>query len=251
VDESRGGGFAKFALLLSLLTALAMAAYATLSFEAMPDRVPTLANLLGFGDELAPKSIVTVLLVPSMNLVLSLYFALMALLIATAKRSIRGGSGGRSAAAQDAFRIAMAHIVSGTALFLCLFLAVTSWEIVKVSLGQTESLGVSIVWAAGAMIVYMGVSLVRIMRSLGQGGALLETGSVEAPLTGGLADNAHWIWGVLYVDKDDPSLMVEDRFGLGYTLNLGNRTALLILVSFLTLSLGLVVLTLTQLRVFS
>jgi len=36
----------------------------------------------------------------------------------------------------------------------------------------------------------------------------------------GLADNAHWIWGFFHVNKEDPSIMVEKRFGVGYTIEL-------------------------------
>ena len=70
----------------------------------------------------------------------------------------------------------------------------------------------------------------------------MERGTAEAPLTNGLADNTHWAWGLFYVDRNDPSIMVEKRFGLGYTLNYGNRKAILIVVSFVVLSLSLVVL---------
>lgn len=80
------------------------------------------------------------------------------------------------------------------------------------------------------------------MRVYGQGGALLERGTAETPLTNGLADNTHWVLGLFYVDRADPSIMVEKRFGIGYTFNCGNRTAVLIVGGFLVLSLSLVAL---------
>lgn len=250
VDEAHGDGFAKFALAACLTVALASAVHATLAYEAMPERIPTLANLIGHGDELTDKSIVTVVLFPSFNLVFTPFFALTGLLIAGAKRSVRGGSGGRSAEAQNAFRAATSHIFSGTALFLCLILAVTSLEVVRVTSGRAESLGIIILWCMVAMLVYVFASLFRIFRNFGQGGARLETGSAEAPLAGGLADNAHWHLGMTYINRDDPSIMVESRF-LFYTFNLGNRTALVILSVFWAACLGLVALTLLQLGLFS
>jgi len=54
------------------------------------------------------------------------------------------------------------------------------------------------------------------VRVYGQGGALLERGTAETPLTNGL--------------------------GIGYTFNCGNRTAVLIVGGFLVLSLSLVAL---------
>ena len=211
----------------------------------MPERVPTFLHLFGHGDELTDKSLVAVLFFPSLNLVLSPAFALMALLIAGAKRSVRGGSGGRSAEAQDAFRRAMSQLLSGAALFTCLFLTVLSVQMIRVTLAETRSLAVSIGWVSAAMVLFMLAGLIRLMKSYGQGGALLEEGSAEAPLTGALADNAHWIWGMIYIDKEDPSILVESRFGLGYTLNLGNRNAVLFPGIYLVLILGLVVLALS------
>jgi uncharacterized membrane protein len=93
---------------------------------------------------------------------------------------------------------------------------------------------------SGVVVVFLGVNLVRIMKGYGQGGALLETGSAEAPLTNGIADNARWIWGLFFFDRDDPSIMVESRFGIGYTLNYGNPTAILIVAGFFVLSFALV-----------
>ena len=75
----------------------------------------------------------------------------------------------------------------------------------------------------------------------GQGGARHE-GSTSAPLTDGLADNRYW-WGVFYVNREDPSILVEHRFGLGYTLNHGNRLAVALLAGFFILVLGLSLLT--------
>ncbi len=247
VDESPGDHFAAVALVVCLLVALGSAAHATLSFEALPDRIPTLANLVGLGDEVADKSIITVLLVPTFNLVLSPFFALMALLIARAKRSLRGGSGGRSAEAQVAFRRAYSHLWSGFALFVCLLLTVTSLAMISVARGETgRSSGIVLVCISVAMILYAGFSLFRLMKRFGQGGSRLEIGSAEAPLTGALADNARWILGVMYVDRTDSSLMVESRFGLGYTFNFGNPVAIALNAVYLSAILGLVVLTLLE-----
>lgn len=250
VDENRGEGFALLALGICLVASLALLGWAIVSFQAMPARIPTLANLWGYGDELTDKSLVPVILIPAFNLVFAPSFAGMALLIARSKRSVRGGSGGRSTQAQDTFRAAMSQLLAGTGLFTCLFLGVTSMEMIRVWQGHAESMGPGVIgWVAGATILYLGVGLVRIMR-LGQGGARLETGSSEARLTGGLADNDRWILGVIYVDRTDPAVMVEVRWGFGYTMNLGNRLAQALVAIHLTALLGLTLLTLAAFGVF-
>lgn len=35
-------------------------------------------------------------------------------------------------------------------------------------------------------------------------------------------DDSHWIGGIIYFNKNDPSIFVEKRFGVGWTLNFAN-----------------------------
>ena len=221
--KPKGVTLAKFALGLCLPAAVATFVYATVSYEPMSGR--------SFG---------VVMFVPSLNLVISPFLAVIALLTANAKRSIRGGSGGRSIEAQEAFRTTMAHLCSWTALLLCAFMAVFSVQIIRIGRSEIGSFGVGVWVMAGIVFAFILGNLIRIMKGYGQGGALMERGTAEAPLTNGLADNARWVWGLFYVDREDPSIMVESRFGIGYTLNYGNRTSILIVVTLLVLSLSLV-----------
>ena len=205
----------------------------------MSDRIPTRFGPSGEPVAWSGKSVVSVMITPSSNLVISPFFALLALLTSRAKRSVRGGSGGRSAEAQDAFRAAVANALSWTSLFVCALLTFLSVQIVRVGLQEISSIGMGFLWISIAMIVVMFGILIRIITKYGQGGALMEEGSVEAPLTNGLADNTHWAWGMFYVNKNDPSIMVEKRFGIGYTINFGNRAAVVMVATFLILILGL------------
>ncbi len=42
------------------------------------------------------------------------------------------------------------------------------------------------------------------------------------PGGGDRTDDANWRAGIFYVNREDPALFVEKRFGIGYTLNFGN-----------------------------
>ena len=67
----------------------------------------------------------------------------------------------------------------------------------------------------------------------------MEVGSAEAPLTNGLADNSYWRLGIFYVNREDPSILVEERFGIGYTTNWGNWKAVAIFGTYLAVFTGL------------
>ncbi len=215
-QKPRGEAFAKVTLLICLVTALATFLYALQSYQGMPAPVPTLLNLIGGPDRWTDRSLLTVMYLPSWNLVAGPLFALLAIM--------------------------MANVLSGIALSYSALLTLFSVQVIRVGLSQTGSIGAGPWLLTGATLVFMAGSLILIMRRYGQGGALLERGPEEGALTGGLADNAHWVWGVFYINRDDPSLMLESRFGIGYTLNYGNRNAVLFTVVLLVLILFLVVL---------
>ena len=76
-------------------------------------------------------------------------------------------------------------------------------------------------FAAGLLL--LGV----VVLCAGQGGSRLN-GNVR-----GLAraagtdrdDDRFWKAGLVYVNRDDPAILIGARFGVGWTLNFGNRTA--------------------------
>ena len=236
VGNPKGETFAKISLVICLVVALATVIYAVLKYPSMGDRMPTLWSLIGGAEGSTEISYLTVLYVPSWNLVVSPLYALLALMVSTAKRSLREGPGSRSAEAQDAFRGMTANVFSGGALLVSALLTMFSVQVVHIALGDASSLGAEMLWPMGAIILGGLVSLFVMIRRFGQGGSRLEKGPSEGALTGGLADNTHWVGGVGYFNRDDPSLMVENRFGIGYTMNWGNRTS----VVFTLLSLGLI-----------
>lgn len=178
------------------------------------------------------------MLLPVLNLILSPFLALLAVLTTKAKLSLRGGSGGGSADVQVAFRATLANLISWIALLACGMLATLSVQLIRLELGEVDSLGIGTWILVGASLLFMLISQIRLFTKYGQGGALVEEGSAQAPLTNGLADNTHWHWGVFYVDRDDPSIMVEKRFGFGYAFNFGNWRAIAILSLPWLLALG-------------
>ncbi|ARM74607.1 DUF5808 domain-containing protein [Acidianus manzaensis] len=55
-------------------------------------------------------------------------------------------------------------------------------------------------------------------------------------------DDKYWKGGIIYYNPADPRIMVPRRNGFGYTINLGNRTGLLILISLIAIIPTVVVL---------
>ena len=86
------------------------------------------------------------------------------------------------------------------------------------------------------MMVLAAFAVVVLIR-MGQGGARLAPGGPAGDRT----PDSCWKWGMFYINPRDPALFVEKRFGIGYTINLGNRWSW-ILGIFLLVPLGVTLL---------
>ena len=48
-------------------------------------------------------------------------------------------------------------------------------------------------------------------------------------------DDRYWKGGLFYYNPQDPSIFVEQRFGVGWTVNFGNKTAMFSFIGFIIL----------------
>ncbi len=214
--------------------------YAGSHYADLPRMVPTHFGASGRPDAFRPKSFFTVMLLPLMVLVFGMGLGGVAWLTSGAKRALRLGDRGLSLSAQLRFRAAVTRylsLISVLAVSLMTYISVGS---VRVGLGLDRRLSPAVM-VLGVLVVFVALGgILYIAFHYGQGGARLEKTAKDAPLTDGLADNRRWVLGTFYVNRDDPSMLVERRFGIGYTLNFGNWKAVALFVGFLVFGLGLV-----------
>ena len=99
-------------------------------------------------------------------------------------------------------------------------------------------------WTIGSELVLVVITILVLARS-GQGGWRLEPVSggtadigepTDTPPVGDRTPDAAWKLGLLYYNPDDPALIVEKHFGIGWTLNFGRPAVWLILLGILLLS---------------
>lgn len=56
-------------------------------------------------------------------------------------------------------------------------------------------------------------------------------------------DDEYWKLGFIYYNKEDPSIMVEKRVGIGWTINAGNKVGMAIYIAILLLIVGSIITT--------
>jgi uncharacterized membrane protein len=119
-----------------------------------------------------------------------------------------------------------------------LLVALQTWHVCRLS-AAASALTV-LPFAAGLL------ALTVVALRAGQGGSRLPVagraaGGGGSGRSGGAErdDDRFWKAGLIYVNRDDPALMVGARFGVGWTLNLGNRVAWLIIAVVAAVPAGL------------
>lgn len=221
------------ALMIGMAGGLFAVGYAASRYAELPDRIPIHFGFSGRPDAWTSRSFASVMLMPLGTIFLGISLAGVAWLTARAKRAVRKSDDPRVLEAQVRFRAATATFLSIISILVTIQFVLGSLSTVKVAAGEWDRLHWGFMIASGLLLVVAVVGSVYLMVRMGQGGARIEKGAASSPLTNGLADNARWKLGAFYYAPDDPSIFVEKRFGIGYTLNFGNRWAVLMLVAFL------------------
>lgn len=199
-----------------ILLAVASAALA-LRWNSLPDRVPVHWGLDGAPVGWLPhthKVLFSVPLIQGAECFLMLIMA-MALL----RRGHRISATGRLSTGETGFRRTILRILLVSEYFVAFngafpfFLAlIDSRQIRRIVLISTIVGTVAVSFLITVWIIIAGVrwSRVRSGRT-----------SKSAPVGDGTPDEC-WKLGFIYIHRKDPAVFVQRRFGIGYTLNLGN-----------------------------
>lgn len=212
-----GGVFGQVGPFLILFAA---AAYVGLHWEDVPARFPTHWNLAGKPDDWTTKSVGGVFRGLSIGLVASamMLFTSYAVLHWTRLPRVTGTDGEQSRRARRVNLIA----TLASEYLIALLLAWTT--VVSMFSHPASQLRLPLVFRVGPFaLAIVGGLAIRVMR---------RSAISDGPPVGDTTPDSRWIFGKLYVNRTDPSLFVEKRMGLGYTLNLGNPWSWLVVMVF-------------------
>jgi uncharacterized membrane protein len=114
-----------------------------------------------------------------------------------------------------------------------LLAALHNWQVYRLS-GVGSALPV-LPFAVGLLI--LAVVTVRV----GQGGFRLSGGGARSGPAAGTDrdDDRFWKAGLIYLNRDDPAIMVSARFGVGWTFNVANPMSWLIIAGIVAVPAGL------------
>ena len=208
--ESLPGGMAAFAIPFAILAASAVILY--LNWEQVPQAFPVHWGIDGKPNRWVDRTPGNVYGFMMMGALTCLSMFVIAALVVRSRRISVTGDAGRN---ERKF------------MRLNLWTLLATEYTIAISFGGLPILAT--LRGTTAAPIYIGLTLafsvvaIALMVRQGQGGSRLTPVAHSLNPVGDRTPDNCWKWGMIYVNPDDPALFVEKRFGLGYTVNLGNR----------------------------
>lgn len=202
--------------LFPMLVTLGVIVYTAIQYPTLPEQIPTHWGPSGQPDAFTTKSPVSVITLPLILLVMQGMFLMI---IETTKRSgIK-----LSATSTEASRIRQLTLrkYSSWFMFLVSLLMTMLFSFLQLSTIH-EGLfgeGLMLLFPFVFLLVILGGTMVFAFK-VGRAGKVVESNPVEGIRD--LDEDQYWKGGLFYFNKNDPSIFVEKRFGVGWTLNFAN-----------------------------
>lgn len=236
----RAAGIAGYRILQAgpFVILAAAAIYIRLVWNRIPERFPIHWGLDGRPNGWATRSFMGVYGLWFIVVLTCAGFAFFSYLILHGTRQVRAAGPGAEAEAR--FRRMQATILLVIEYFFALVLNGLPFSALSGHPEQPFPIGLFLAATLASTII-----LFAILIRTGQGGANLmrasaSSGKVETEaVVGDRTPDLCWKAGIFYVNPEDPALIVEKRFGIGYTLNFGRPAAWGLLAAIL-IGLGVV-----------
>ncbi|WP_376847584.1 DUF1648 domain-containing protein [Camelliibacillus cellulosilyticus] len=198
-------------------------------YDKIPGKIPTHFGIDGQPDHWSIKSYRTVLMFPILQIMMILLFAFINSMIGWSKSVIEAQSPNESSQKNQMFR----RRWSGFTIFMGTLI------VIMMGLDQfTFFLSVKPVVLSLINFVPLGIILITLIIlavTTGQGGSRIKLKGEQNAAVINRDDDRHWKLGVFYVNREDPSLFVEKRFGIGWTPNLAHPVSYLSLFGIIIL----------------
>ena len=197
---------------LPLAIIAATASYLAISYAAAPAIIPIHFDAAGNPNSYATKTIGSYFLLVWVQLGLEVLLTGIALLIVRAK-SLPGRAESRFR------RVWLRYLFGLKALTLAFMGGLALLVANSESTGSASQVFIILPLTLVYVVILLGSAIPLALRT-GQGGSRL--GSPAETAVDRMNDR-YWKLGAIYVNPQDPSLFVERRFGVGWTMNFGNR----------------------------
>lgn len=226
-DKVKDIGISRKWYLIPLLIILGNIILSLISYSSLPDRVPTHWDFQGNIDGYMDKSILVALMMPMFQLIMLIIIYLTNHFVIISKQEIDGTNPEISLKRNIIFRRVWSINLLITLILSQIIFTVGNMMV----LGLIEDIRVQNIISFGATaIIIIGAIITSI--KVGQGGEKIKIdGDKDESMTYDIDDDSLWkLSNSIYYNPEDPSIIVEKRIGVGWTVNAGRPLGMFILI---------------------
>ena len=213
--------------LVPIIITIGMITYTATQYANLPDLIPTHWGINGEPDAFSQKTPFSVVALPLIFLVMQ--GMMLGINELTKKSGIRINATNKkkSRAQQLSFRKYTSWFLFANTLLMTILFAFFQLTTIHADIGSPALL---LALPLGFLIITFILTGIYAFR-VGQSGSRLEINIADEEVEGitNYDDDQFWKAGILYINKNDPSIFVEQRFGVGWTLNLGHPLGYIVL----------------------
>lgn len=210
--------------LLPIFITIGVIGYTIVQYDLLPEQIPTHWGINGEPDAFTAKTPISAISMPLILLVMQIMF--LSIHTGTKKSGIK-----LSATATTASRLRQLTLRKYTSWFMYFTTILVTGMF---SFFQLRTIHPDLAEGTIVMsipIIFLVVTLVSTIAfsiKVGRSDKITFDESIEGVTD--YDDDAHWKGGLFYFNRNDPSIFVEKRFGVGWTINFGNPIGYLIVL---------------------
>ncbi|MHA6259428.1 DUF1648 domain-containing protein [Sporosarcina sp. CAU 1771] len=212
---------------LPILITVGLIAYSATQYANLPELIPTHWGIDGQPDAFSKKTPFSAL---SLLLILFVLQVMMLAINELTKKSgikISATAKNKTRTQQLAFRKYTSWLLFAIMLIMTILFSFLQLGMIHEKMNNPFVLFILPIGFLVVIFVLTGVYAFK----LGQSGTRLDVDTLDEEVEGvtDYDDDQYWKGGLFYINKNDPSIFVEKRFGVGWTLNFGQPLGFVIL----------------------
>src|SRR5690625_785830 len=221
--------------LIPAFITIATIAFTFIVYESIPEQIPIHTSFSGkvTYDE---KSMGNVLILPFTQMFMLGMFLFINYVIKYSKQQVSAGNPNLSKQQNIIFRRRWSLYMMVTSILITIMFSFLQMTFIYPALMKYEGLVIFIIIG----IILLGTILLSI--TTGQGGSRIKLSDKFDNHKIDRDDDHFWKLGQFYVNKNDPSIFVEKRFGVGWTNNWAHPVSWIFIIIVLALGAGIPIL---------
>lgn len=194
--------------------------YLTLKYYTdAPAQIPIRWDFSGNVTAYTEKSLISLMFMPLMQVIMVFVLFFVYKSSAWAKQQISVVNPEESKERSRIFRLRTSRFVVVVMMSIIIHMTIINLTILQII---EQSPIITIITTAAIYIVIL-ITTIYYVFTTGQGGSRIKFSDYkDKNNVADRDDDKYWKMGVFYVNKNDPSIFVEKRFGIGFTINFGN-----------------------------